>query len=70
MAAAGLLLPTLAAGSNALGRGHKIRTSVNIDINRRSRVQCKIPPSPILSTSAANEKGVKKGELCYINILP
>lgn len=63
MAAAGLLLPTLAASSN-FGGGNRIRTSVNIDIHRRSRVQCEIPQSPIISSSAGNkEKGIKKGEL-------
>lgn len=64
MAAAGLLLPTLAASSNSIGRGNQIRNSVNIDVNRRSRVQSSIsPPSPILSNQNFNNRESKKGEI-------
>ena len=64
MAAAGLLLPTLAASSNSIGRGNQIRNSVNIDVNRRSRVQSSIsPPSPILSNQNFNNRESKKGKI-------
>ena len=64
MAAAGLLLPTLAASSNGIGRGNQMRNSVNIDVHRRSRVQSSIsPPSPILSNPALNHRDSKKGKI-------
>ena len=64
MAAAGLLLPTLAASSNGIGRGNQMRNSVNIDVHRRSRIQSSIsPPSPILSNSSLNHRDSKKGKI-------
>ena len=63
MAAAGLLLPTLAASANGMGRGNRIRSSVNIDVHRRSRVQCSVtPPSPELGS-----KNVERGSKSIIN---
>ena len=63
MAAAGLLLPTLAASSNGIGRGNRMRNSVNIDIHRRSRDQSSIsPPSPLLSNLTYTKRENNKGK--------
>ena len=74
MAAAGLLLPTLAVSANGMGRGSRIRNSVNIDVHRRDRDQSsEIPSSPLIGASSNHtnrecRKGILRQVIVFIRM--